>query len=377
MLSNRFITSAILSLLFTISSITSTAQTQEDFDKKMQEVYTNTIDKAKKATIAKEMYNMVEKKKELQTYANYYLLKTIYEKQVGNDAMAKTCEEKAQKIMNAMVGVNNQAEPDTSSPTLAWATFYLPTLFRNYDPKNAEKALDFINKHTELKTFSNYTFIGYAFERNNDFINAKVTYQLALPLAENENEVYHSYMYYTNFLTRTGDYQLAEEYIRKMEVLSTTANSFFKESYKSEAMSARIIYYLNVGDYQSYVKTSEKRNDEFSESWHKGNTSGCDPYPGIRFTNSAFGKEMLKEYDTAEKLWKSRDSVNYIWVNCYNTTYPNSKYYPISMYPVFLVKRGKQHLLSKPVSYFSRPECSFYKSHSPRLLRKQQLSRIV
>ena len=363
MLSNRFITSAILSLLFTISSITSTAQTQEDFDKKMQEVYTNTIDKAKKATIAKEMYNMVEKKKELQTYANYYLLKTIYENHLGDDKMAKICEEKAQKIMNAMVGVNNQAVPDTSNPTMAWATYYFPSLFRNNDPKNAEKALQFMNSHPDFKTFSNYTFIGYAFERHSDFINAKENYQAAMPLAGNDREEYHSYMYYTNFLTRTGDYQLAEEYIRKMEVLSTTANSFFKESYKSEAMSARIIYYLNVGDYQSYVKTSEKRNDEFSESWHKGNTSGCDPYPGIRFTNSAFGKEMLKEYDAAEKLWKSRDSVNYIWVNCYNTTYPNSKYYPISMYPVFMVKRGKQHLLSKPVSFFIKETEDHYNSY--------------
>lgn len=83
MLSNRFITSAILSLLFTISSITSTAQTQEDFDKKMQEVYTNTIDKAKKATIAKEMYNMVEKKKNCKRMPT-----TIYLKQFMKSKLA-------------------------------------------------------------------------------------------------------------------------------------------------------------------------------------------------------------------------------------------------------------------------------------------------
>lgn len=363
MFSNRFILSAILSLLFIISSISTTAQTQEDFDKKMSEVYTNTVDKAKKAVIAREMFNMLEKKKELQTYANYYLLKTIYEKKVENDAMAKTCEEKAQKIMNAMVGVNNQAAPDTSNPTMAWATYYFPALFRNTDPKNAEKALHYLNNHSDLKTFSNYTFIGYAFERQSDFINAKENYQAAMPFAKNENEEYHSYMYYTNFLTRTGDYQQAEEYIRKMEGLSITANSFFKESYKSEAMSARIVYYLNVGDYQSYVQASEKRNEEFSPSWHKSNTSDCDPFPGIHYTNTAFGKEMLKEYDAAEKLWKSRDSVNYIWVNCYNKTYPNSKYYPISMYPVFLVKRGKQQLLSKPISFFIKETEEHYNSY--------------
>ena len=253
MLSNRFITSAILSLLFTISSITSTAQTQEDFDKKMQEVYTNTIDKAKKATIAKEMYNMVEKKKELQTYANYYLLKTIYEKQVGNDAMAKTCEEKAQKIMNAMVGVNNQAVPDTSNPTMAWATYYFPSLFRNNDPKNAEKALQFMNSHPDFKTFSNYTFIGYAFERHSDFINAKENYQAAMPLAGNDREEYHSYMYYTNFLTRTGDYQLCTTLQKVVRPLLYFYQNVRQQQYKmfghfslQDHRSYWLIYYLSM-----------------------------------------------------------------------------------------------------------------------------------
>ena len=362
-MSNRFITSAILSLLFIISSISSTAQTQEDFNKKMAETYSTSLEKAKKVAIAKEMYNMVETKKELQTYSNYYLLKMIYENHLGDDKMAKICEEKAQKIMNAMVGVNTQVDPDTSNPTMAWATFYFPALFRNYDPKNAEKALDFINKHTELKTFSNYTYIGYAFERNNDFINAKENYQRALPLAENENEIYHSYLYYTNFLTRMGDYQQADEYIHKMELLATTANGFFKESYKSEAMSSRIIYYLNVGDYQSYVQASEKRNVELLPIWSKSNTTECNPYNGIFFSNTAFGKEMMKEYDVAQKLWKSRDSVNTIWVNCYNKTYPNSKYYSLSMYPVFLAKRGKQHLLPKPISFFIKETEDHYNSY--------------
>ena len=30
------------------------------------------------------------------------------------------------------------------------------------------------------------------------------------------------------------------------------------------------------------------------EIWHKGNTSPCDPYPGIRFLNAAYAKEVLK-----------------------------------------------------------------------------------
>src|SRR5690606_27104588 len=132
----------------------------------------------------------------------------------------------------------------------------------------------------------------------------------------------------------------------------TEANEFFRTGYKSEALSARVVYYLNIGDYQSYVKASEINYEFFSSQWHTNNKSSCDPYPGIRFTNAAFGKEMLKEYDAAEKLWKTRDSVNYTWVNCYNNTYPNSRYYPISMYPVYLIKRGKYKSLPKPVAYY-------------------------
>src|SRR5688572_26993251 len=80
------------------------AQTQEDFNNKLSEVYTNVADKKKALTIAKELYNMVEKKKELQTYSNYYLLKTIFEVQAPDAVLAKSSADKATAIMNTMVG---------------------------------------------------------------------------------------------------------------------------------------------------------------------------------------------------------------------------------------------------------------------------------
>ncbi len=61
---------------------------------------------------------------------------------------------------------------------------------------------------------------------------------------------------------------------------------------------------------------------------------------------------MMKDYDGAEKFWKSRDSANTIWVNCTNKTYPNFKQYPLSVYPVFLLKRGKKALLPQPAAYY-------------------------
>ncbi len=354
---------SVLSLLLLLFPLCMVAQTQEEFNNKMGEIYLAGEDKKKAATIVKQLYDWVEKKKDLQTYSNYYLLKTFYENPVGDTSMAKICEKKAEKIMNAMVGLQNEMKVDSSNPTMAWSTYYFPSLFKNDDPDIATKALRFVEKNPDLRSFTNYTYIGYAFERVNDFQQAKENYEKALGYAANETEVYHSYLFYTNFLTRTGDYLKADDYIRKMESLSERANEYFKMGYKSEAMSARVVYYLNVGDYDAYVKASDKNYDYFSALWHQSNKTDCDPYPGIRFTNAAFGKEMMKDYAAAEKLWKSRDSVNYIWVNCYNKTYPNSRYYPVSQYPVYLIKRGKFSSLPKPASFFIKETEDHYNSY--------------
>ncbi len=351
-------------LLFLLLPPLVLAQTQDDFEKKMTEVYSNASDKKKALALAKDMYNMVEKKKELQTYANYYLLEQIFEKTAPDAALAKACHEKADKAMNAMVGVNNTPKVDTSNENNRWYYVLYPGLFSTKDLDNANKALQFINQHPSFRSFSAYTFIAYAFERNGDFGKAKENYEKAVTMVGNEKEEYHSWLYYTSFLARTGDYLKAEEYIRRMEKLSETASAYFKDSYKAEALSARVVYYLSIGDYQSYVQTTEKNFDYLSALWHKNNTNPCDPYPGIRLTNAAFGKEMLRDYSEAGRLWKSRDSANYIWVNCYNKTYPNSHYYPISMYPVFLMKRGKQSLLPKPASFFIKETQDHYNSYS-------------
>ena len=357
------IKTTLLCGLLCLSSLFTFCQTQDDFNTKLSDIYSNAADKKKALSIAKELYNIVERKKELQTYSNYYLLKNIFENQAPDAALAKACEEKAEKLMNALVGLNNEMKADTSSPAMAWATHYFPALFKNEDPENASKALAFLNRNPELKNFTNYTYIGYSFERNNDFTKARENYEEALRFVTDEKKDYHSYLFYTNFLTRTGDYLKADEFIRKMEKLSGEATDFFKDGYKSEAMSARVVYYLNIGDYQSYVQASERNYEYFSAQWQKTNKTACDPYPGIKLVNAAFGKEMLREYDSAEKLWKSRDSANYVWVNCYNKTYPNAKYYPISMYPVYLIKRGKNKLLPKPASFFIKETEDHYNSY--------------
>ena len=112
MLSNRFITSAILSLLLIIAALSSSAQTQEDFNKKMAETYNTSLEKTKKVAIAKEMYNMVEKKKELQTLGNYYILKNLFENFTVDEALAKTC---AEKTATAKAGRASQSRTNTSA----------------------------------------------------------------------------------------------------------------------------------------------------------------------------------------------------------------------------------------------------------------------
>lgn len=353
----------ILAFLLLSSSIIN-SQTQEDFNNKLSEVYTSAADKKKALTIAKDLYNMVEKKKDLQTYANYYLLKTIFENQAPDAALAKTCSEKADKAMNAMVGLASPTPGDTATnPFNQWYYVIYPGLFSNKDPEIANKAIDFIEKNPSFKTPDTYYYIAYAFERKGDFQQAKKNYEISMSMEPADKNAYRSYMFYANFLSKSGDYLKADEYIRKMELLSQTGDAIFRDSYKSEAMGSKVIYYLNIGDYQSYSKAAAENVDYLSVLWHKNNNNPCDPYPGIRFLNAAYAKEMLKEYDAAEKLWKSRDSVNYIWVNCHNKTYPNNQYFPISMYPVYLIKRGKFNKLPKPASFFIKETEDHYNSY--------------
>ncbi len=275
-------------LITVITVLTATAQTQEDFTKKLQEIYSNAGDEKKALTIAKEMYAMLEKKKDLQTYANYYILKNIFEIQAPDAALAKACLEKADKAMKAMVGANTTDTTSSTDVTMQWFQVYYPSLFTTTDPNNAIKAVQFLEKNPSLKNFGNYIYIGYAFERNADFQNAKKYYESGISLAGNDKDEYHSYGYYTNFLSRSGDYLKAEEYIHKMERLSAEANEWFKMGYKSESISSKAIYHFAIGDYQSYTKVMEEQYDYLSKTI--GGKDACNPYPAIRFLNSAFAK---------------------------------------------------------------------------------------
>jgi len=182
----------ILGILLLAASLTINGQTQEDFNTKLSDVYTNAADKKKALAVAKELYNMVEKKKDLQTYTNYYLLKSIFENQAPDAAMAKTCEEKATKAMNAMIGLPTTQGDTTNNPFNQWYYVIYPGLFSNKDPEIATKALDFISRNPSFKTPDSYYYIAYAFERKGDFQQAKKNYELAMSMEPAKKNAYRN-----------------------------------------------------------------------------------------------------------------------------------------------------------------------------------------
>ena len=94
----------LLSLFIISTCPKSSAQTQEDFQSKYNDIFLQQ-DKKKALAQSKELYNVVEKKKELQTYSNYYLLKYLFENTTPDTALAKTCGDKADKIIREAVGL--------------------------------------------------------------------------------------------------------------------------------------------------------------------------------------------------------------------------------------------------------------------------------
>lgn len=345
------------------AAFTLRAQTQEEFDKKLTDIYTvNSTDKKKALALAKELYNAAEKKKELQTLTNYYMLKNLFENITPDAALAKTCADKADRLSREMVG-KDPGKTDYGNDSMnIWYNQLYPGLYQTTDPDNARKALDFLSKYTSFQSMPNYTGVAYAYERNGDFTNAKKYYEYSLTLAGDEKNNYVSYLYYILFLSRYGDYQKAEEYIRHIEYLSQQASSdVFKMSYRNEALAARTLYYFYIGDYESYVKSSELQNAELAKMYTTYKMP-CNGQEYIRLTNAAVASEYLKDYNAAERYWKSRDSAYSAWIKCQKEQYPNLKLYDFSMYPIFLLKRGKDKLLPKSLDFYRTQAETYYSS---------------
>ncbi len=349
--------------IFFFAVLTAQSQTQEDFDKKLTDIYTvNATDKKKALALARELYNAAEKKKELQTITNYYMLKNLFENITPDAALAKTCAEKADRVTRESVGKEvPKADYGSDSMNLWYNTLY-PGLYETTDPGNAKKALAFLDKYSSFRSFANYTGIAYAFERNGDFENARKYYVYSLTLTGDEKTEHVSYLYYILFLTKSGDYLKAEELIKKIGGLALTASSdILKMSYRNEALSAHTLYYYYIGDYESYVKSSDIQNKELAKMYATYKMP-CSGQENIRLTNAAVASEFLKDYNAAERYWKSRDSAYTAWIKCQKEQYPNLKLYDFSMWPVFLLKRGKDKLVPRPLDFYIKESDTYYNS---------------
>lgn len=338
--------SKFLLLLFILfSSLCLFAQTQDEFNERLSDIYVaaaNSSDELKE--LANSLYTTLEKNKELHTYANYFSLKLVFENQVPNEKLALACKERSDKLLNEMIGVTTPIQTDSKikSPSQEWLSVYYPNLFKSRDIKFSFKAVKFLDKHPDLQNFNNYTFSAYSFERNGDFENAQKYYEYAMELA-NKDE-YHSYSFYCNFLSKSGQYQKAEEIIEIIRKLSVTASDLYKVSYKTELVSVRSIYYLNIGDYLNYMEASIIMYDNFSKL---NSGSNCNFLGSSKYTITAFVNETLHNYNVALEQWSKRDSLYLAETNCYNKTYPNNKQLMLSMLPVYLLKTGNQKDLKR------------------------------
>lgn len=352
-------------LLLLLVSFNSHSQTQEEFDKKLSEIYVlNSTDTKKALSLAKELYVMAGKKKELQTTTNYYMLKNLFENITPDAALAKTCAEKADRLSREMVGLNTGKNDYGSDSMNLWYNSLYPGLYETRDPENARKALAFLDQYSSFRSMANYNGIAYAFERNGDFTNARKYYEHAISFAGDEKNEHVSYLYYILFLTKSGDYQKAEALIKKVENLASTASTdILKMSYHNEARSAHTLYYFYIGDYESYVKSSDLQYAELAKMFASYKMP-CTGQEYIRLTNAAIASEYMKEYDAAERFWKRRDSAYSAWIKCQKEQYPNLKLYDFSMLPVFLMKRGKDKLLPRPLSQEIKQVETYYNSFS-------------
>jgi len=273
------------------------------------------------------------------------MLYQVFMNQTPDPEMAEKCKEMADQSLAQITGSAN------TSVIMQWHNSYFPSLFNAKKAETIQLALNYLNQNPSIQNYNNYTYVAYGFERVNDYTKAKQIYETALLFEKDPQKEFYTYSYYTNFLSRSGDYLKAEEYIKKMEKLSKDATmDVYKTSYQSEAYNCKTIYYLSIGDYRSYIKSSDEQYNFYGKAFYK--SGYCNPFPASRLTMKSIASEMLKEYSEAEVLWAKRDSSNEAWIDCHNKQYPNNKQYQLSMLPVYLMKTGNSKALKQPLSYY-------------------------
>ncbi|MEL6538337.1 MAG: hypothetical protein AAFQ98_23150 [Bacteroidota bacterium] len=334
-----------LTLLFSLMLLGVGIQAQtleEQFYERLNPIYlAETPDDA--VTLAKELYQWVEKEAELQTYVNYYLLHQIFTTQALDEPMAQRTKEQYEAKLQELTQVATQAASSGSDYDAVWYNELYPNLFNNDDPKAPYRAEKHLRQHPALQNYSNYYWLAVGMERKGDFDQAYFYYQKATSLEEDALQTFHSKTYFIWFLLKTGRYQRARALISRLEELYQTAGPYAAPGYQSEWLMSRMLYYLFTGDFFRYQQAATEQYAYFS-SLVAPDANPCNVYPSLTAQVEAIAYEQLGDFDRADAAWRAYDSLNALWVNCTqaNPTIQDQPY--LSYHPLFAAKRGGQRV---------------------------------
>ncbi len=311
------------------------SQSQEDFESKTTSVFINIADTLKAREIAMEAYEMVENTETLQSLANYYMLKAIFDT-IKDTELAEVCEKKA----NAQIVFNTQVEkPSTyETPALEWAYEYQLEFYKSQDPDLGKEALKFLKQHPELVNFTNYSAIAYYFERNMDFEKAEQYYTLAFEHIDYENNEFVSLVQPAFFYMKSGQYEKVEDCLQLNIQLLESANQYTRAGYESSQDMIQMYYYLFIGDYYKYIQSAAEYYEQQYQQ-NKDNLIG-NPYASISKLNNAIGYEFLRKYDEAEQHYRDSQLASEEWLKVMKETYPNYEQQNFPLLNVYLAKRG-------------------------------------
>jgi CHAT domain-containing protein len=349
---HRLISLTILSLFI---GFISQAQELEEWMVNIEEIYSNILDKEKVEDLALDLFKNLENDDSEFKSMKYQLLAPIFYSILQDTKMGDKC--------TALAGVDtseeNEAYPGASLMN-EWNNIYYPKLFTNEDPDNAKNALEFIEKNPSLQDFNTFNYVAYAYENNGDFSKAGELYERALTFVKDDTKEFYSYSFYTNFLSRSGEYLRAENFIKKIEDLANRTNSYLKTSYQAESMTTKTAYYSYIGDYSAYIDVAKKQYEYFETLADP--SDGCNVNQMTLSTISAHSYELLGDHVQAKKMWLQRDQLYDNWITCQNEKFPQMEMLPLSMYPMYRSKRGELKDLNGELEAYIEEVVTYYKS---------------
>ncbi len=324
----------LMSCLLLISFST-LSQTQEDFQDKYMAVFMNQQDTARAKAFAMQAYEMVENTEDLQTVANYYMLKAAFDT-IEDTEMSEVCEARAKAKMDFSPVIEKPAT--YQNPSMEWAYEYQMEFYKSNDITLGKRALKFLDEHPELVNFTNYSAVAYFFERNMDFKKAEALYALAFDHIDYEQKEFVSLIQPAFFYMRIGQYERVEDCLKLNQELLGEADQYQRPGYESSGNMIQMFYYLFIGDYHHYIQSAATYYEQQYQQ-NKANLIG-NPYASVTELNKAIGYEYLRKFEQAENHYRASQLANEQWLKTMKETYPNYHQEIFPILDVYLAKRG-------------------------------------